>query len=69
MPRPEALCPATAKAAATPQGKLATHLSSGGKDGRKRMAEFACVYEAAPVPRTPNAMPAGAQSLLYASAS
>ena len=50
---PEALRPATAKAAAAAAGKLATRLSPGEKNGRKRMAELACVYDAAPVPRTP----------------
>jgi hypothetical protein len=50
---PDALRPATAKAAAAAQGKLATRLSPGEKNGRKRMAELACVYDAAPVPRTP----------------
>ena len=50
---PEALRPATAKAAASAQGKLATRLSPGEKNGRKRMAELACVYDAAPVPRAP----------------
>ncbi len=50
---PGALRPATAKAAAAAQGKLATRLSPGEKNGRKRMAELACVYDAAPVPRTP----------------
>ena len=50
---PEALRPATAKAAAAAEGKLATRLSPGEKHGRKRMAELACVYDAAPVPRTP----------------
>jgi hypothetical protein len=50
---PEALRPATAKAAASAQGKLATRLSPGEKHGRKRMAELACVYDATPVPRTP----------------
>jgi hypothetical protein len=50
---PGALRPATAKAAASAQGKLATRLSPGEKHGRKRMAELACVYDAAPVPRTP----------------
>ena len=50
---PEALRPATAKAAAAAQGKLATRLSPGEKNGRKRMAELACVYDAVPVPRTP----------------
>ena len=50
---PGALRPATARAAAAAQGKLATRLSPGEKNGRKRMAELACVYDAAPVPRTP----------------
>ncbi|HUY51034.1 MAG TPA: ISKra4 family transposase [Streptosporangiaceae bacterium] len=50
---PGALRPATAKAAASAEGKLATRLSPGEKHGRKRMAELACVYDAAPVPRTP----------------
>jgi hypothetical protein len=50
---PGALRPATAKAAASAQGKLATRLSPGEKNGRKRMAELACVYDAVPVPRTP----------------
>ena len=50
---PGALRPATAKAAAAAAGKLATRLSPGEKHGRKRMAELACVYDAAPVPRTP----------------
>ena len=50
---PAGLRPATAKAAATAQNKLATRLSPGEKHGRKRMAELACVYDAAPVPRTP----------------
>ena len=50
---PGALRPATAKAAASAEGSLATRLSPGEKNGRKRMAELACVYDAAPVPRTP----------------
>ena len=50
---PDALRPATAKAAASAEGKLATRLSPGEKNGRKRMAELACVYDAAPVPRAP----------------
>jgi hypothetical protein len=50
---PDALRPATAKAAAAAEGRLATRLSPGEKNGRKRMAELACVYDAAPVPRTP----------------
>jgi hypothetical protein len=50
---PEALRPATAKAAASAENRLATRLSPGEKNGRKRMAELACVYDAAPVPRVP----------------
>jgi hypothetical protein len=49
---PGALRPATAKAAASAEGKLATRLSPGEKSGRKRMAELACVYDAVPAPRT-----------------
>jgi len=50
---PGALRPATARAAASAESKLATRLSPGEKNGRKRMAELACVYDAVPVPRTP----------------
>jgi hypothetical protein len=50
---PGALRPATAKAAAAAAGKLATRLSPGEKNGRKRMAELACVYDAVPVSRAP----------------
>jgi len=50
--RPEALREATARAAAGAQHKLATRLSPGEKNGRKRMAELGCVYDCAPVPRT-----------------
>jgi hypothetical protein len=50
---PDALRPATAKAAESAEGKLATRLSPGEKNGRKRMCEVAGVYDAAPVPRTP----------------
>jgi hypothetical protein len=50
---PDALRPATAKAAAAANSELATRLSPGEKNGRKRMAELACVYDAVPVPRTP----------------
>jgi hypothetical protein len=50
---PGALRPATAKAAESAEGKLATRLSPGEKTGRKRMCEVAGVYDAAPVPRTP----------------
>jgi hypothetical protein len=49
--RPDALRPANARAARTAQRKLATRLSPGEKHGRKRMAELAAVYDAAPVPR------------------
>jgi len=51
--RPDALRPATARAAATGQAKLATRLSPGEKHGRKRMAELACVYDCEPAPRAP----------------
>jgi len=50
---PDALRPATAKAAASAENKLATRLSPGEKNGRKRMAELACVYGAAPGPAHP----------------
>ena len=50
---PDALRPATARAAAAAEGKLATRLSPGEKNGRKRMTELACVYDAASVPRVP----------------
>ena len=49
--RPEALRPATAKAAATT--KLSTRLSKGEKRNRKRLAEVGAVYDADPVVRTP----------------
>ena len=51
--RPEALRPATAKAAAAGTTKLATRLSKGEKRNRKRMAEVGAVYDVSPVPRTP----------------
>lgn len=51
--RPEALRPATAKAAAAGTTKLATRLSKGEKRNRKRMAEVGAVYDLSPVPRTP----------------
>jgi hypothetical protein len=51
--RPEGLRPATAKAAAAGR-KLATRLSPGEKQGRKRMAELAAVHDVVPVPRTPD---------------
>jgi len=49
--RPDALRPATGKAAATATPKLATRLSKGEKRNRKRMAEVGSVYDATPVPR------------------
>src|SRR5664280_1867019 len=51
--RPEALRPATARAAAKTSPKPATRLSKGEKRNRKRMAELGAVYDAAPVVRTP----------------
>jgi hypothetical protein len=50
--RPEALREATAKAAGGSQRKLATRLSPGEKNGRKRMAELGSVYDCVPAPRT-----------------
>jgi hypothetical protein len=50
--RPGALRAATAKAAAAGRRKLATRLSPGEKNGRKRMAELGCVHDCKPVPRT-----------------
>jgi hypothetical protein len=50
--RPAALRPATAKAATS--RKLATRLSKGEQRHRKRLAEVGCVYDCAPVPRTPD---------------
>lgn len=49
--RPDALRPATAKAATS--RKLATRLSKGEKRNRKRMAEVGAVYQVVPAPRTP----------------
>ena len=51
--RPGALREATAKAAAAASRKLVTRLSPGEKNGRKRMAELAAVYDAVPAARTP----------------
>jgi len=51
--RPEALRPATAKAAATTNPKLTTRLSKGEKRNRKRMAEVGAVYDTTKVPRGP----------------
>ncbi len=50
--RPEALRPATAKAAEARKNRLATRLSPGEKANRKRMAEIAVVHDTTPVPRT-----------------
>ncbi len=51
--RPEALRPATAKAAASATTKLSTRLSKGEKRNRKRLAEVGAVYDADPVVRSP----------------
>ena len=51
--RPDALRPATAKAAAKATGKLTTRLSKGEKRNRKRVAEIGAVYDLTPIPRTP----------------
>jgi len=57
--RPEALRPATARAAKDAKAKLSTRLSKGEKRNRKRMAELAAVYDAKPAPRTPGDILAG----------
>ena len=49
--RPDSLRPATAKAAARANPKLATRLSKGEKRNRKRLAEVGAVYDLKPVPR------------------
>jgi len=51
--RPDALRPATAKAAATATNKLQCRLSKGEKRNRKRLAEVGAVYDVIPVARTP----------------
>ncbi len=51
--RPDALRPATEKAAAKATTKLASRLSKGEKRNRKRMAEVGAVYDITPVPRSP----------------
>jgi hypothetical protein len=51
--RPDALRPATERAAAAATNKLETRLSKGEKRNRKRMAEVGAVYDLAPVPRSP----------------
>jgi len=50
--RPDALRPATAKAAGAATGKLSSRLSKGEKRYRKRIAEVGAVHDATPVPRT-----------------
>jgi hypothetical protein len=58
--RPEALRQATKRAAGKATTKLVTRLSKGEKRNRKRMAEVGAVYDATPVPRTPDdILPAG----------
>jgi hypothetical protein len=57
--RPQALRPATARAAASTRRKLTTRLSPGEKHGRKRMAELAAVCDAVPAPRTAADIAAG----------
>ena len=51
--RPEALRPATAKAAASKKDKPTTRLSKGERPCRKRMAEVGAVYDVSPVVRRP----------------
>ena len=51
--RPDALRPATAKAARDASNKLASRLSKGEKRNRKRMAEVGAVYDITPVARSP----------------
>jgi hypothetical protein len=50
--RPDALRPATMRAARADKHKLKTRLSKGEQRNSKRMAELAVVYDATPVPRT-----------------
>ena len=50
--RPDALRPATARAAAQATGKLAGRLSRGEKRNPKRVAEVGAVHDTTPVPRT-----------------
>ena len=57
--RPEALRPATAKAAAAGTTKLETRLSKGEKRNRKRMAEVGAVYTVVPVSRAATDVLAG----------
>lgn len=51
--RPDALRPATAKAAGQATAKLATRLSKGEKRNRKRMAEVGAIYDLTPLARAP----------------
>jgi hypothetical protein len=60
--RPGALRPATARAARAAAPKLKTRLSKGEKRNRKRMAELATVYDAAPAPRCPADILSGEQT-------
>jgi hypothetical protein len=60
--RHDALRPATAKAAANSNPKLATRLSKGEKRNRKRIAEVAAVYDATPAVRTPTDILPGAET-------
>lgn len=60
--RPEALRPATARAAARAKRAFRTRLAAGEKSARKRMATLGVVYDAAPAPRRPHdviAVPGG----------
>jgi hypothetical protein len=50
--RPDALRPATTKAATAASAKLTSRLSKGEKRYRKRLAEVGAVHDADPVPRT-----------------
>lgn len=52
--RPEALRPATAKAAARATSTFRTRLAAGEKSCRKRMAALGVVYDADPAPRRPH---------------
>ncbi len=51
--RPDALRPATARAAAQAGHKLDARLSKGEKRNRKRLAEVGAVYDVTPFPRSP----------------
>ncbi|MFC4906884.1 ISKra4 family transposase [Actinomadura gamaensis] len=60
--RPEALRPATAKAAARAGHTFRTRLAAGEKSARKRMATLGAVYDTVPAPRRPHdviAVPGG----------